>query len=52
MEGRSIGRFLDIRVDGRFQLRQRLGAGTFGVVYLGRQSCECRLIADYRAGRT
>jgi hypothetical protein len=35
MEDGSVERFLDIRVNGRFQLRQRLGAGTFGVVYLG-----------------
>ena len=35
MEDGSVGHFLDIRIDGRFQLRQRLGAGTFGVVYLG-----------------
>ena len=35
MEDSSVGCFLDIRVDGRFQLRQQLGADILEVVYLG-----------------
>ena len=36
MEDGFVQRFLDIRIAGRYQLRERLGAGTFGQVYLGK----------------
>ncbi|KAL9013284.1 MAG: hypothetical protein Q9173_002013 [Seirophora scorigena] len=35
MEHGFVQRFLDIRIAGRYQLRERLGVGTFGQVYLG-----------------
>jgi hypothetical protein len=35
MEDGFVQRFLDIRIAGRYQLRKRLGVGTFGQVYQG-----------------
>ena len=35
MEDGFVQRFLGIRIGGRYQLRERLGEGTFGLVYLG-----------------
>jgi serine/threonine protein kinase len=35
MEDGFVQRFLEIRIGGRYQLCERLGAGTFGYVYLG-----------------
>ena len=36
MEDTFVQRFLEIRIAERYQLRQRLGAGSFGTVYLGK----------------
>ena len=36
MQDDFVQRFLGIRIAGRYQLLERLGEGTFGLVYLGR----------------